>query len=101
MVPLKEVFMLEANSRLDADAIARIWQSGRSRIPVCDHDPTNIVGMLFTKDLLVVRAEDALPVRTVLSLYGQPVAKVWSDQHLDAIFTGTVLSSLFKYIFFL
>jgi len=42
---------------------------------------------LFAKDLLVVRAEDGLPVRTVLTFYGQPVLKVWSDQKLDSIFT--------------
>eukprot|EP00026_Physarum_polycephalum_P007462 Phypoly_transcript_07522.p1 GENE.Phypoly_transcript_07522~~Phypoly_transcript_07522.p1 ORF type:complete len:526 (+),score=71.48 Phypoly_transcript_07522:47-1624(+) len=87
MVNLQDVFMLDANSRIDAECMARIWQSGRSRIPVCDRDRTNIVGMLFAKDLLVVRSEDALPVRTVLTFYGQPVMKVWSDQKLDSIFT--------------
>jgi hypothetical protein len=48
--------------------------------------------MLFAKDLLVVHAEDALPVRTVLTFYGQPVLRVWSDQKLDSIFTGTHFS---------
>lgn len=87
MVPLKDVFMLDANEHIDAEAVARIWQSGRSRIPVCDRERTNVIGMLFAKDLLVVRTDDNLTVRTILTFYGQPVVRVWSDQHLDAIFT--------------
>lgn len=87
MVPLKDVFMLDASEHIDAEAVARIWQSGRSRIPVCDRDRTNLIGMLFAKDLLVVRTDDNLTVRTILTFYGQPVVRVWSDQHLDAIFT--------------
>lgn len=101
MVGLNEVFMIDANSKIDGEALNSIWQSGRSRIPVCDGERTNIIGMLFAKDLLVVRAEDALPVRTVLSFYGQKVLKVWSDQHLDAIFTGTLNNSMYSFLFFL
>jgi hypothetical protein len=44
MVNLQDVFMLDANSRIDAECMARIWQSGRSRIPVCDRERTNIIG---------------------------------------------------------
>lgn len=44
MTPLQDVFMLDANDRVDADTVARIWQSGRSRIPVCDREPTNVIG---------------------------------------------------------
>lgn len=87
MTPLKDVFMLDASEHIDTETVSRIWQSGRSRIPVCDHDRTNVIGMLFAKDLLVVRTDDNLPVRTVLTFYGQPVVRVWADQHLDAIFT--------------
>lgn len=49
--------------------------------------------MLFAKDLLVVRTEDNLPVRTILTFYGQPVVRVWADQRLDAIFNGNNIQS--------
>ena len=89
MTPLKDVFMLDASEYFDAETVSRVWQSGRSRIPVCDGERTNVIGMLFAKDLLVVRTEDHLSVKTILTFYGQPEVRVWSDQRLDAIFTGT------------
>jgi metal transporter CNNM len=87
MTPIEKAYMLDAKLKLDANAMTEIWQSGRSRIPVFMEDENNVVGILLTKDLILVNAEENLPLSTVVSLYGRAVLKVPST---------TVLSDMLK-----
>ena len=43
------------------------YKSGYTRIPVCKGSSTNIVGMVFTKDLIMVDPDDEIPVSSFLS----------------------------------
>eukprot|EP01113_Clastostelium_recurvatum_P026788 TRINITY_DN3217_c0_g1_i3.p1 TRINITY_DN3217_c0_g1~~TRINITY_DN3217_c0_g1_i3.p1 ORF type:complete len:589 (-),score=139.79 TRINITY_DN3217_c0_g1_i3:12-1778(-) len=85
-VPLEQVFMLDLNERFDQATVNKVWQSGRSRIPVYEHTRTNILGLLVTKDLITLRSEDELSVRTVFSFYGFPLLRIFSDHRLDTLF---------------
>lgn len=80
--------MLEIGAKLDLETLTKIWHNGHSRIPVYEIERNNIVGMLFTKDLILVRAEDEMPVRTVFSFYGQPLFRVFPEIKLDRILYG-------------
>ena len=49
-----QVYMVEANVRLNFDHMLEIYKSGYTRIPVYDTQPQAIIGILYTKDLILV-----------------------------------------------
>lgn len=51
MVPRTDIDMLELNESIE-NAVAFAQQCGRSRIPICEDSPDDIVGILYVKDLL-------------------------------------------------
>jgi metal transporter CNNM len=54
MTPIQQVFAVCSSDRLDYATIAAIFRTGFSRIPVwADDRRTEIVGMLYAKDLMV------------------------------------------------
>ncbi|KAL3647897.1 hypothetical protein CASFOL_008865 [Castilleja foliolosa] len=65
MTPIESTFSLDANSKLDWEAIGKILARGHSRIPVYSGNPKNIIGLLLVKSLLTVRAETETPVSSV------------------------------------
>lgn len=54
MTPMNKVYMIEAGVRLNFEHMLEIYRSGYTRIPVYDKDPQNIIGILYTKDLILV-----------------------------------------------
>ena len=50
MIPLKHVFCLECTTSVE-DALPQIIKSGFSRIPVYQHTPENIIGIVLIKDV--------------------------------------------------
>lgn len=85
MTPLNSVFMLDASKVLDFDTLLEIFQSGHSRIPVYDGVLTNIIGVLFAKDLILLDPEDCVPIRTVLLVFGRKLLAVMDSTPLDAM----------------
>jgi metal transporter CNNM len=83
MTPVDKTFMLEVNDKLNGDVMTMIWQTGHSRIPVYQNDRNTIVGLLFTKDLMLINPEDEVPLSTILTFYGREVLKVFPDTKLD------------------
>lgn len=51
MTPKKDIISIDINSRIE-DIIAKVLESGYSRIPVYKDSPDNIVGVINMKDLL-------------------------------------------------
>ncbi len=90
MTPEKNVFMLPSSDRLNHKILAEIFKSGYSRIPVYGKDRNDIVGLLLTKDLIFVDADDETPIANFVRLFGRQPIVVWHDQKL-----GETLS-LFK-----
>ena len=66
MTPLINTFMLSADERLGFDTVAKIFKTGYSRIPVYEVSKSNIIGLLFVKDLIFLDPEDE--VRNVFLL---------------------------------
>lgn len=54
MTPMNKVYMIEAGVRLNFENMLEIYKSGYTRIPVYDKDPQNVIGILYTKDLILV-----------------------------------------------
>jgi metal transporter CNNM len=74
-LPLSKVSAVEKGIILDEDAIARIYSSGHSRIPVyqqlydstgkATNDVSSIIGILLTRQLIIVDADDKRPLSTL------------------------------------
>lgn len=86
MTPKQNMFMLDAKSKLDFTTMTYIFQSGHSRIPVYNGNKNSIVGLLLTKDLILIDPEDAVTVDSVITFIGRPVEFLWDDNPLkDAL----------------
>lgn len=88
MTPISEVFMLEANERLNEEIIQLISESGHSRIPVYQNNKNNIIGVLFAKDLLLVDPQECTKVMVLLKFY---------DRRCHVVSSETKLISMLKY----
>ena len=62
------------------------WISGFSRIPVYDGERSNIIALLFIKELALVDPEDATPLKTLCQFYQNACNFVFEDVTLDIIF---------------
>lgn len=85
MTPISEVFMLEISEKLDVDTMTKLWESGHSRVPVYRTDRHSIIGILYTKDLILLNPEDAIPLQTIVSFYGHEVTRVFEDTQLEDV----------------
>nr|XP_023421584.1 metal transporter CNNM3 [Cavia porcellus] len=77
--------MLDASVVLDFGVLASIMQSGYTRIPVYEEERSNIVDMLYLKDLAFVDPEDRTPLSTITRFYNHPLHFVFNDTKLDAV----------------
>lgn len=84
MTPLDRVYMLDCNTELTGDKLIDIHRSGYTRIPVYDgYKRTNITGILYSKDLMLVSSGDKVKVETVVAFHGQNHHKfVYEDDTL-------------------
>ena len=62
-----------------------IFKSGYSRIPVYEKDRNDVVGLILAKDLLFLDPEDALPMRSFMTLFSRPIQSVWPDDSLAEV----------------
>uniref|UniRef100_A0A8D0G7W2 Metal transporter n=1 Tax=Sphenodon punctatus TaxID=8508 RepID=A0A8D0G7W2_SPHPU len=85
LTPLEECFMLNANAVLDFNNMSMIMQSGYTRIPVYEDERTNLVDMLYVKDLALVDPDDCTPLSTIIKFYNHPLHFVFNDTKLDAV----------------
>ncbi|XP_058864367.1 metal transporter CNNM3 [Acipenser ruthenus] len=85
LTPLKECFMLQADTVLDFGVMSRIMQSGYTRVPVYEEERSNIVDILYVKDLAMVDPEDRTPLSTITKFYNHPLHFVFDDTKLDAV----------------
>ncbi|KAL8220653.1 UNVERIFIED_CONTAM: hypothetical protein K2H54_051576 [Gekko kuhli] len=85
MTPLCDCFLLSIDATLDFDTMSDIMESGYTRIPVYNKDRSNIVDMLYIKDLAFVDPDDCTPLKTITQFYNHPVHFVLHDTKLDAV----------------
>ncbi|XP_028828631.1 metal transporter CNNM4-like isoform X2 [Denticeps clupeoides] len=85
MTPLSNCFMIHTDAILDFNTMSEVMESGYTRIPVYDEDRTNIVDILYVKDLAFVDPDDCTTLKTVTKFYNHPVHFVFHDTKLDAM----------------
>ncbi|KAJ3605445.1 hypothetical protein NHX12_027492 [Muraenolepis orangiensis] len=85
MTPLADCFVLAADAVLDFDTMSEVMESGYTRIPVHDGERSNIVDVLYVKDLAFVDPDDCTTLKTITKFYNHPVHFVFHDTKLDAM----------------
>ncbi|XP_058497272.1 metal transporter CNNM1-like [Solea solea] len=85
LTPLTDCFMLTSDAVLDFNTMSEIMQSGYTRIPVFENERSNIVDILFVKDLAFVDPDDCTPLKTITQFYKHPLHCVFNDTKLDAM----------------
>ena len=73
MTPIEDCYMLHISLTLDFKTVGEIFETGYSRIPVYDKDKSDVVALLFAKDLIMVDPDDETPLRYFVSIFGRPV----------------------------
>ncbi|CDQ82542.1 unnamed protein product [Oncorhynchus mykiss] len=76
MTPLAHCFMIQNDA---------IMESGYTRIPVFDDERSNIVDILYVKDLAFVDPDDCTTLKTITKFYNHPVHFVFHDTRLDSM----------------
>ncbi|KAL0965201.1 hypothetical protein UPYG_G00278110 [Umbra pygmaea] len=85
MTPLAHCFMIQNDAILDFNTMSEIMESGYTRIPVFDEERTNIVDILYVKDLAFVDPDDCTTLKTITKFYNHPVHFVFHDTRLDSM----------------
>ena len=85
MTHKKDVFMLPVTQTLDFNTISLIFQRGFSRIPIYENTQDNVVGILFTKDLILLDPEDNVSIRSVIHFFSRSVMKVRTENTLSQV----------------
>ncbi|XP_030647228.1 metal transporter CNNM4 [Chanos chanos] len=85
MTPLNNCFMIHSDAVLDFNTMSEIMESGYTRIPVYEDERSNIVDILFVKDLAFVDPDDCTTLKTITKFYNHPVHFVFHDTKLDAM----------------
>lgn len=85
MTPLEEVAMLEAEERLTESFFERVSELGYSRYPVYQKKRTNIIGVLYTKDLLV--EDENIAIKDAHEAFERRLMKVKAHTLLDELLT--------------
>jgi len=91
MTPLENTFMINVEDKLNFDTMSKIFKTGYSRIPIYEVDVQNVIGLLFTKDLIFIDPDDETPVKKFWEIFGRGPHLVWPDDKL-----GDVLRHLKK-----
>ncbi|XP_076241253.1 metal transporter uex [Calliopsis andreniformis] len=86
MTKIEDVYMLNYDAILDFETVSEIMKSGFSRIPVYEGTRTNIVTMLYIKDLAFVDPDDNMPLKTLCQFYKNQCNFIFEDVTLDIMF---------------
>lgn len=85
MTPISDCFMIHSDAVLDFNTMSEIMESGYTRIPVYEDERSNIVDILFVKDLAFVDPDDCTTLKTITKFYNHPVHVVFHDTKLDSM----------------
>ncbi|KAK9687028.1 cell agglutination protein Mam3 [Basidiobolus ranarum] len=80
MTPMKFVFSISFESKLDRKTMTDILRAGHSRVPIYKGSENNIVGVLLVKNLILLNPDDAVPISEV-KIYDSPKVS-----HEDSLF---------------
>ncbi|XP_053153878.1 metal transporter CNNM4-like isoform X1 [Hemicordylus capensis] len=85
MTPLQDCFLINSNAILDFNTMTEIMESGYTRIPIYEKERSNIIDMLYVKDLAFVDPDNCTPLKTITKFYNHPVHYVDHNTKLGEV----------------
>lgn len=82
LTPIGDVFMIEANRRVNEELLQQISEKGHSRIPIYAGSRNNVIGVLHAKDLLLANPEDGTRIFDIAMFYQRKFHTVPSETKL-------------------
>ena len=73
VLAIQDCYMLQLKSILNFETVSEIREQGYSRIPVYEGDRSNILHILFAKDLMFIDPDDNMPLAMVCEFYNNEV----------------------------
>ena len=86
MTHLDDCYMLPIDTTLNFETFSELKDQGYSRIPVYSGERSNILHILFAKDLLFIDPDDEKPIEEVCKFYKNDVNFVYQDTILTDMF---------------
>lgn len=83
MIPLEDVYMLSAETRLGYSTIREIFETGFSRVPVFGKTRHDYMGLLYTKDLMLADPEDEMRLGDFITIFHRKVQSFFKDTKLS------------------
>lgn len=83
MTPKESVVAFDEHARIDRELINELAAHGHSRYPIYSGNPENIVGLMFTKDLL--QENPSTPIRETSEAFEEQLLTVRPDDLLDGV----------------
>ena len=88
MTPVDKAFMIDINSNLNQQQLRLIYSQGYSRIPVYEGDKENIIGLLMTRDLLLINLENSIvTLKQLSSILVRDIISIDVDTKLEPVLT--------------
>jgi metal transporter CNNM len=88
LTKVDDCYMLHVSATLDFKTVTEIFEYGFSRIPVYDKNKSDVVAILFVKDLILVDPDDETPLQYFISIFGRAVDTFVDSTSVHAIERG-------------
>ncbi|CAH0493916.1 unnamed protein product [Peronospora farinosa] len=76
---------LYASTILNMEVLKMIYNNGYSRIPVWNKDQNDVVGIVFTKDLIYVDPNQDIPLMAFARVFAVAAHRIWLDAQLGEV----------------
>ncbi|KAJ8546716.1 hypothetical protein ON010_g11519 [Phytophthora cinnamomi] len=80
-----DILHRHAGTILNLETLKMIYNNGYSRIPVWNKDPNDIVGIIFTKDLIYVDPGQDVPLIAFARVFAVAAHRIWLDAQLGEV----------------
>ena len=85
MTPLEDVVMFDENQKLNHLFFTKVGAAGYSRFPIYSGNKTNIVGILFAKDLLT--EDEDIAIKQTEEAFETNIMRIKASTTLDTVLT--------------
>ena len=85
MTPIEDVTMFDENQKLNDQFFTQVGDAGYSRFPVYSGNKSNIVGILFAKDLLT--EDEEIAIKQTKDAFETDILRIRASMFLDTVLT--------------
>jgi len=86
MTPIEDVIMFDENQKLNDHFFNEVGEAGYSRFPIYSGNKTNIVGILFAKDLLT--EDEEISIKQTEDAFEEHIMRIRPSTFLDVVLSN-------------